>query len=136
VKRDLWWVLGGLIALVLMMITMDPRAVSLLFIAGSFAASLVFVIRYSRTQWRTLPEGRNIMALTSVLCGAFALVLLRRIVGNDGHPAWAYVWEALFGVLFGVLVWRVLLLFRAQRRKREAKAAADAARGLAEVEDL
>jgi hypothetical protein len=76
-------------------------------------AAAVFVVGYMRVRgWWGSPEGRHLMAMTAIIGTLFALLLVGRIVG--GLPP--IVWVIAVGALDGLLVHRVWLLIRAQRR--------------------
>lgn len=77
---------------------------------GGFA----FLIRYIRTDWRTHPWGRHVMAFMVCMQVIFTIALSRRVFGD-----WPVLQETLFlaSVTFaGIVWWRLKLLIDGQRR--------------------
>lgn len=82
---------------------------------------LVFVVRYLRTEWEVTPEGRHMMAFSAVILTILATTAagVLGLVEKIGVVGWLVIQNVEFALLLTVLVWRDVLLFRAQRRKAE-----------------
>lgn len=80
---------------------------------------LAFIWRYARTDWRSHPWGRHVMAFMVCLEVLFTLALSRRIFGQ-----WPGLTETLFlaSVTFAVIIWwRFFLQRGGDRRIRAAE---------------
>lgn len=86
------------------------QAISVL-IAVGFVAMAAFVALYLRSPWWKSPVGRNLMALPVVLGALLGLWLAGRLV-----HLWVWVWPGGLAALDAVMWWRVVILWRLQRR--------------------
>lgn len=86
---------------------------TLLAYAVAEVGGAAFLIRYVRTDWRTHPWGRHVMAFMVCMEVIFTLSLSRRLLGD-----WEGLAEALFlaSVTFaGIVWWRYRLLVHGGR---------------------
>lgn len=77
---------------------------------------LWFVLRYhllTGGDWRHNPAGRHLMAFTANLGVLLGLIVVNRLSGD--YPGRVIVTMVLFAALVGQIVWRLVLLERAQR---------------------
>lgn len=85
----------------------------------AFVLMLVFVVMYAaRSDWRSNPVGRNVMAFMAALMIILGMFVAGRIKNaiydSGGMPIWT--WVIAFGVFDLIILWRVLLLLAAQKR--------------------
>lgn len=91
---------------------------TLLAYAVAEVGGAAFIIRYLRTDWRSHPWGRHVMAFMVCMEVIFTLSLSRRIFGD-----WAGLPEILFlaSVTFaGIVWWRYRLLVQGSHRRAES----------------
>ncbi len=84
--------------------------------AVAFVGGLVFILRYVRTDWRSHPWGRHVMAFMICMEVIFALAVSRRALGE-----WPGVEEVLFlasSTFAGIVWWRERLQAAGDRRAR------------------
>jgi uncharacterized membrane protein len=88
-------------------------AITVLITVG-FLAMVAFVALYAvgSPDWRRSPMGRNLMALPAVLGSLLGLWLLARVLGP--LPLW--LWASGIAALDAVMWWRVVILWRIQRK--------------------
>jgi uncharacterized membrane protein HdeD (DUF308 family) len=87
--------------------------------AGMFAC-LYFVAAYQRFtagDWRRNPGGRHLMEFTGTLGVLLGLIVLARFWPD--YPGRDVITLVVFGALVGQVVWRIVLLHRAQDHDRE-----------------
>lgn len=83
------------------------------------AGGLAFILRYLRTDWRTHPWGRHVMAFMVCLEVLFTLALSRRIFGQwPGLPEVGLLASATFAA---IIWWRFLLQRGGDHRIRAAE---------------
>lgn len=88
-------------------------AVILVELGVAVAGGLVFLVLYGlRSQWRQSPMGRHMMAFTAVMVGEVGALLALGL----GLPVPLWVFVVVFGLLDLVVIQRLVLLLRAQRR--------------------
>lgn len=83
--------------------------------AVAFVGGAAFLLRYVRTDWRSHPWGRHVMAFMVLLELLFALAVSRRLLGE-----WLGLEEALFlasCTFAGVVWWRYHLQAVGDRRQ-------------------
>lgn len=90
-------------------------------LVACFLVVLIFVGRYLATTWEKSGEGRHMMSFSVVLLITFGVGVSSLVTGAT-HPVWPYVRVVDYALLLTVLIWRDVILFRAQRRKAEARA--------------
>ena len=83
----------------------------------TFFASVVFVVRYAWTTWERHADGRYQMML-SVAVMLVSGWLVADLVVDDDHPARPAIRTTVWTIAFVALVWRDVVLFRAQREKK------------------
>lgn len=80
---------------------------------------LAFIWRYARTDWRSHPWGRHVMAFMVCLEVLFTLALSRRIFGQwPGLPEVGFLASATFAA---IIWWRFFLQRSGDRRIRAAE---------------
>lgn len=80
-----------------------------------FVADLIFIWRFSRSNWRRHAWGRNVMAFTVGLEVQIGLILARTVFGNYPGREWAIT---IFSCLFAlVVVHRLYIWIRGERRQ-------------------
>lgn len=87
----------------------------------ALASSVAFCVTYAAVApWWRSGEGTHLMTMTGVLAVAFAWVAYRQTVSTVPlRPLPTEIARvAILGALAAVLVWRLLLLIRAQIRRR------------------
>lgn len=76
----------------------------------------LFIAQYVRTEWRTHPWGRHVMAFMVCLEVLFTLALSRRVFGNwPGLEEVAFLASATFAA---IVWWRAWLQFAGERMAR------------------
>lgn len=85
----------------------------------AFVAAIAFCGLYTAVApWWRSSEGRHLMTFTAVIGIAFGWIAFRMVTGF-GSPQWLEVVRvAILGALAVLLVWRLLMLIRAQIRRR------------------
>lgn len=85
----------------------------------ALTAAVTFCGLYATVaRWRASAEGWHLMAFTAVIAAAFGWIAYRLIV-PPGTGQWDQVVRAaLLSSLAALLIWRLLLLVRAQIRRR------------------
>lgn len=84
--------------------------------ALGFLACLYFVVAYqwlTGGDWWHSPAGRHLMEFTATLGAVFALIAAARFWPT--YPGRDLLATLVFGALVGQVVWRIVLLHRAQR---------------------
>jgi len=84
--------------------------------AAAEVGGLVFIARYARTEWRTHPWGRHVMAFMVCLEVLFTLALSRRIFG--AWPGLAEVGFLASATFAAIVWWRAWLQFAGERQIR------------------
>lgn len=95
-------------------------------LVGSALGFLVFVVRYGLlSRWWESPVGQNLMAFMASCLVILALGLVRMLLEATGQAEWFDAHRGglrlfSFGLVFFVVWWRVVLLFKAQRSARDS----------------
>lgn len=89
----------------------------------ALAASAGFCGLYAFVPWRRSAEGWHLMTFTAVLAAAFAWIAYRQTTARTLQlpPPEERARAAILGALALLLVWRFLLLVRAQTRRRRKR---------------
>jgi hypothetical protein len=93
------------------------RWVLLVEVVLAFLATAAFVALYARSAWWESPTGRLVMLWVAVTCAETGLFALSYVVRLP-----MAVFAVVFAGLDAVAVWRLVLLVRAQRADRRARA--------------
>ena len=89
----------------------------------ALVAAATFCVTYATVApWRRSAEGWHLMTFTAVIGVAFGWITFRQVVPNMPPPAGLSIEiprAAILSALAALLVWRLLLLVRAQIRRRK-----------------
>lgn len=98
------------------------RAAGTVLATVGFLACLYFVAAYqwfTQGDWRRNAGGRHLMEFTANLGLLFGLIVLARFW--PGYPGRDLLTLAVFATLVGQVVWRIVLLHRAQHADRTGR---------------
>jgi hypothetical protein len=85
----------------------------------ALVASVAFCALYAAVApWWRSGEGRHLMTFTAVIGIAFGWIAFRMATGFGAQQWLEMVRAAILGALAVLLVWRLLMLIRAQIRRR------------------
>jgi hypothetical protein len=90
-------------------------------VIATFIGALVFVISYawrSNGLWRTTVVGRNQMAMIAIILIVSGLAIAGIIWGRN-WPHRDIIRFAAWAAVAACIWWRVVILYRVQRRRRE-----------------
>ena len=81
--------------------------------SACFIVVIIFIVRFSRVNWRATEDGKHIMAFTAMIGGFLLLIILTWIFGR----VWWIIWSGriLFMWALYLLIQRVLLQRKAQK---------------------
>jgi hypothetical protein len=90
----------------------------------AFLSTVTFCGLYAAiAPWRASAEGRHLMTMTGVIGVAFGWIAYRQVISST--PPAALTLEipraAILSALAALLAWRILLLLRAQMRRRKRR---------------
>jgi hypothetical protein len=97
-----------------------PQMLSSLAIIATALGALVFVTSYAwltRGNWKHSLMGLHVMAFMIVILTVSSLAVATLFFGTE-WPYRDYIRAGAWGMVAGVIWWRVVLLFRAQHRHR------------------
>lgn len=87
-----------------------------LLILGTWLGAMIFVGRYTLTRWYRTDAGRNVMAMMLVVLIATSLAVLAVF---QPDASWRPLARLIcWALIFAVVAWRVVILFRSQRAAR------------------
>ena len=88
-------------------------------IIWTFLASAGFVILYHlKATWWGSDFGKSLMTYQLAMTLVLGLSIVRIVLGGSEHPAFVYFRLAVFVVVPLALTWRIVVLVRLQRRKK------------------
>lgn len=89
-------------------------------LAGGAAATLFVILYHLSARWWTSEEGRHLMSFTGVMAVVLDFVAIRTLTVSSPHVSLAIeiIRLVIYGLVGGLLVWRLWMLYRIQIRPR------------------
>lgn len=88
-------------------------------VVWTFVVSFAFVVIYHlRAAWWESSFGKSLMTYQVAMTTVLGLSIVRLVLGGSEHPFFAWLRLGVFVVVPLALTWRIIVLVRLQRRRK------------------